>query len=169
MKKNPIKLSVDYFTIAFFCIITIMCGDSRCFAAIISSVCHELGHIAVMLFYRCDNIDIKINLFNISISDKNRGTRSYKQDAAVICAGPAVNFAMFTAFGLLSNYFEHEILRNISIISGILCFFNMLPILSTDGGQLLEIALGYRYSLHTVNIIMISLSLVFITLLRIKK
>lgn len=163
MKNKSVKLTVDYFTIAFICILTIMGGDSKYPAALISAVCHEIGHLAVMKFYGCDDVDIKVNLFNITISDKLRGTRSYKQDAAVICAGPAVNLVMFITFGLLNRCFETELLRNISIISGILCIFNMLPILTTDGGQLVEIALSYRYSLRTVNIIMITLSVLFIT------
>ena len=162
MNNKAIKLTVDYFTIAFICILTILCGDSKYPAALISAVCHEIGHLAVMRFYGCNNIDIKINLFNFAISDKLKGTRSYRQDAAIIIAGPAVNLIMTVIFGLLNRCFELEILHNISIISGILCFFNLLPILSTDGGQLLEIALSCRYSLRTVNIVMITLSLLFV-------
>lgn len=162
MQRNKIKVSTDYITVAFICISIILCGDSRYMAAVLCTVCHEIGHIAVMLIYGCERVDIKINLLNIAISDKLRGVRPYKQDIAVICAGPLVNFTMFLVMGLINFFWNCELFYNISAISGVLCAFNLLPIESTDGGQLLEIGLGAIFSPHTVRIVMNILTIIFI-------
>ena len=162
MPLNKVKVSTDYITVAFICTSIIMCCDSRYMAAVICTVCHELGHIAVMLMYGCERVDVKINLLNIAITDKLRGVRPYKQDIAVICAGPLVNFTMFEIFGLMNSFYNSEFFYNISVISGLLCVFNLLPIESTDGGQLLEIALNSLFSPHTVRIVMNVLTIVFI-------
>lgn len=162
MPINKIKVSTDYITIAFICTAIILCRDSRYLTAVICTMCHEFGHIAVMLMYGCEKVDIKINLLNIAISDKLRGIRPYKQDIAVICAGPLVNFTMFEVFGLVNVLRHCEFFYNISVISGLLCVFNLLPIESTDGGQLLEIVLSSIFSPHTVRVMMSILTIIFI-------
>lgn len=162
MQLNKIKISTDYITVAFICISIILCRDSRYAAAVLCTVCHESGHIAVMMMYGCDRVDVKINLLNIAISDKLRGVRPYKQDIAVICAGPLVNFAMFAAVGVLNSFLRCELLYNISVISGVLCVFNLLPIESTDGGQLLEIVLNSMFSPRTVRTVMSVMTIIFI-------
>lgn len=162
MLVNKIKLSIDYITISFICILLILCQDSRYITAILCTVCHEIGHLVVILKYGCEGVEVKINLFNISISDKLRGVRPYKQDIAVICAGPIVNFIMFVIFGLINLFFRCGFFYNISAISGVLCVFNLLPIESTDGGQLLEIALSRILSPRTIRIVMTVLSVIFI-------
>ena len=141
LSNKKIELSCDYLSAAFVCLAIILSGDSRIVIGLVCTVCHEIGHIVVMLKYGCEKIEVKINLFNIEIIDRKRGFRPYFQDFAVVFAGPFVNFAMMIVFGLMNFFFDNELFWNISVLSGVLCGFNMLPVSTTDGGQLLEIVL----------------------------
>ena len=162
MQNNKIKITIDYFTIAFICIIVILSNDSKYIAAILCTICHEAGHIAVMRSCGCEKINVKVNLFNIAIADPKRGVRPYKQDIAIICAGPLVNLVMFVVFGIINIFWKSVFIRNIVFISLVLCCFNLLPIESTDGGQLLKIVLEEKFTPQTVRVIMTVLSVIFI-------
>ncbi len=146
LRIKNLKITFDYLTAAFFCTAVILSGDGRYPIAVFSTILHEMGHAVVMLFFGDENIEVTVNLFNIVISDSKRGVRAYSQDIAVICAGPAVNFFLFVIFGALDFFSGIVFFRDVSVINGILCVFNLLPVESTDGGQLVSIFLGKFFS-----------------------
>lgn len=164
MKINlkKIKISFDYITVAFVCGAMVLCHDSRYIIAIVSTALHEMGHIVVMLKYGCDKVDINVNLFNIAISDKQRGMRPYSHDIAIICAGPLVNFLIFVTFKMLHNLYPIEFLYNVAMISLALAIFNMLPMESTDGGQLVYILLCRRFSPRVSQTVMTTITLILL-------
>ena len=159
---KKIKISFDYITVAFVCGAMVLCQDSRYIIAIICTALHEMGHIAVMLRYGCEKVDIRVNLFNIAIADKQRGMRPYRHDIAIICAGPLVNFLTFAIFKMLHNLCPVDFLYNVAMISLALGIFNMLPMESTDGGQLVYILLCRRFSPRVSQIVMTSITLILL-------
>lgn len=157
---NKIKITFDYLSAAAVCMMIILSRDSRLAAAIICTVIHECGHLLVMMRCGCKKAEIKVNLFNAAIIDKERNTRSYKQDAAIICAGPAAN--LITALIALPVYVLCGIgfAYNILIMSIMLAAFNLLPMESTDGGQLLLLLLKQKLPQDTSQRIMTVISLI---------
>ena len=149
-------------TVAFICSAVILSGDGRYIIAMVCTALHEAGHIAVMLGYGEERIDVKINLFNIAISDRQRGMRTYREDAAVICAGPLVNLVVAAVFFGAYSVLGFRLFYSVSIISGILCVFNLLPMESTDGGQLAAILMSRFFSESTVRCIMTVLTVVIL-------
>ncbi len=162
LSHHKIKLTFDYITVAFICIVIILSPNGKYITAFLCTAIHESGHIAAMLALGSDNISININLFNISIRDTMRSHRPYKEDILIILAGPAFNIISVILFGLLYMAVPADIVYDIVIISALLAVFNLLPLESTDGGQLLTIALGLFFSKRTVDIVVTVISLILI-------
>lgn len=146
LNLKRINLTFDYITVAFVCSAVIISRDSRFIIALLSTVAHEAGHIFVMLRLGNDNVDVEINLFNIAIHDKLRNIRPYKADIAVICAGPLVNLILSLIFWIFYVSFNSVYLYNCAMLNFVLGMFNLLPIESTDGGQILYILLSRKFS-----------------------
>lgn len=140
----------------------ILGSDSKYITALVCTAIHESGHIFAMLRFGSGSIDVKVNLFNISIVDKDRSSRPYRQDIVIICAGPLANIATAVIFCAAYFFCKSDIIYNFAVISAMLAAFNLLPIESTDGGQLLNILLHKLFSHKTANIIITAVTLVFL-------
>ena len=88
---------------------------------------------------------IKISLFEISISDRKRQERNFIQNFLIIFFGPFSNFICFILFYLLyligNDFFLYPAAVNLSV-----GLFNILPVMSLDGGQLLYLILNRFFS-----------------------
>lgn len=140
------------FGICFEISYTIVCLIGICIVAgmfegflwgALAIVIHELGHIIAMRFCGYFPERIKISPFEINISDPGRGERNTRQNIFVIILGPLANFICFLAGFLL--YLEGStallplMLANLS--AGL---FNLLPVMTLDGGQLVYLLLSRR-------------------------
>lgn len=157
---KKIRISFDYITVAFICVMIILGNNTRYLTAMFCTFIHEGGHIAVMLKYGCDRVDVNVNLFNIAISDKGRNCRSYTEDIMIICAGPLANLLTAAAAGIGYMFFSAALLYDTAMISLFLAVFNMLPMESADGGQLLYIFLCRHFSRQTSRRIMTVITLI---------
>lgn len=160
LKNKKIKISFDYITVAFICIMIICGNDTKYLTAMLCTVIHECGHIVVMLRHGRGQIDVSVNLFNIAISDKDRNCRSYREDIMIICAGPLANILTAAVFGIIYVFFPDSRIFDTVMISIALAVFNLLPMESTDGGQLLYIFLCRRIPQQTARRIMTVITLI---------
>lgn len=142
MKFKILKTDIIIsFTLICLFAISIITGLAHeyllCFLAIII---HEFGHISLMYKFGYYPEKIKISLFEISISDYCRHKRGNKQNFFIILFGPFANLICFIFFFLLyllgNNLFMVFAIANLSV-----CIFNLLPVMSLDGGQLMYIML----------------------------
>ena len=139
--KIKIEISFTLICIAGICVILgITSGFVWCAAAVLI---HELGHLLMMIKLGFLPEKIKISAFEIKIFDSKRQSRSEKQNFFIIFSGPAVNFICFIPFYLLyllgNEYVLPFAISNLSV-----GLFNLLPVLSLDGGQLVFIILRQR-------------------------
>lgn len=162
LRLGRLRISFDYITAAFICGLVVLGADSRYLIALVCTALHECGHVFAMLYFGSESIDININLFNIEITDKARLKRPYKQDIAIIAVGPAVNFFTAVLFYLLFLFCQSDVVYAFFAISLVLGIFNLLPMESTDGGQLLKIFLTKKLEPSAVNIIMTVVTLVIL-------
>ena len=111
-----------------------------CAAAV---VVHECGHLAAMVYCGYFPKRIKIALFSIDIIDGERQSRSVRKNLLIIVFGPFFNFICFLVCFLLY-------LRGISVVlpfaaaNASVGLFNLLPVMSLDGGQLVYLLLLRR-------------------------
>ena len=141
--KTEITISYLIICTASICIIAgIFDSFLYCLFAIII---HETGHIILMCIFGYAPEKIKISLFEISISDRKRQERSFIQNFLIIFFGPFANFIFFILFYLLyligNDYFLYFAAANFSV-----GLFNILPVMSLDGGQLLYLILSRFFS-----------------------
>lgn len=111
-------------------------------------IVHEGGHLLAMAAFGSLPSKIKVSLFEIAITDNKRNSRRQKENLIIIFSGPFANFICFILFYLLylvcNNCFA--VLAFVNLWVGL---FNMLPVLSLDGGQLLYLLLSKRLDNHT--------------------
>ena len=76
-------------------------------------------------------------------------------DTLIALAGPAMNILLAVAFlgvmkicNLLGTHDADEILLRITILSLVLCFFNLLPIPPLDGSHVLKNVIGMSYETY---------------------
>ncbi len=144
------KLCGIHFEISYLLLclaaISVILGIFQSFCyCVLAVIIHESGHLITMIILGYFPERIKILLFEISISDPSRQERSRRENLLIIFFGPASNFICVLPLFLLYLCGTEKILpfaaANLSV-----GLFNLLPVMSLDGGQLLYIFLCRRRS-----------------------
>ena len=139
------EVIISYLLICFAAICVISGVFEGFICCLISVMIHETGHITAMCVFGFAPDKIKLSLFEISINDNSRHKRTFWQNLIIIFFGPFFNFICFIMFYLLylkgNDEFYPFAIANLSV-----GLFNMLPVLSLDGGQLLYAILGRFFS-----------------------
>ena len=108
-------------------------------------IIHECGHLFAMLICKSPPDKIKISLFEIKITNSSRQLNTTRQNIFIIFFGPLVNFICFILFYLL-YLCNSEFLLPIAMANLCTGLFNMLPVMSLDGGQLMYVILSRKFS-----------------------
>ncbi len=139
---TQISASYTLLCLAAVCIILgIFDGFLWCF---LSVLIHEAGHIVPMKIFGQMPQKIKISLFEITICDAHRICRTPRENIIIIFFGPLANFICFIIFYLLylfSGKNNGSPFVALAVTNAFVGLFNMLPVLSLDGGQLMYIVL----------------------------
>lgn len=137
------RISYTFLCLVAICLITGLFNGFLC--CIFAVIIHETGHIVPMYRFSSLPQKVEISLFEISITGKLRHQSSFKQNVIIIFCGPLANFVCFILFYLLylfyGSLFEALAYANLSI-----GLFNLLPVMSLDGGQLIYLLLRCRFS-----------------------
>lgn len=140
-----IDFSVSYSLVclgAMCIILNIFTGFLCCLIAV---VLHECGHFFAMLVCKSPPDKIKISLFEIKIINSSRQLNTTRQNIFIIFFGPFANFICFILFYLL-YLLNNEIFLPIAMANLCTGLFNMLPVISLDGGQLMYVILCKKVS-----------------------
>lgn len=144
LKVFGVYVSVSYTflcMVALCIILDIFSGFIMCVFAV---AVHEAGHIFMMKIFGYRPQSIKISPFEISIKDNGRANRRDKENFLIILFGPLNNFVCVILFFLLYLYSGLDVLQfvfaNVS-----LGLFNLLPVMSLDGGQFIYLLLSRHF------------------------
>lgn len=147
---------------AFATIMMMLDTDGMVFHAIFATTIHELGHICAMIFKGYKPHEIECRAFDIRIVDVNRFKTSYKNDIFILFMGAVFNF-LYAAFlfSLYKTFGMTECLKPVyeNVFLGI---FNLLPIETLDGGQILYSLLCRRLDVKVAMDITCMVSFVFL-------
>ena len=100
-------------------------------------IIHECGHLFAMLICKSPPDKIKISLFEIKITNSSRQLNTTRQNIFIIFFGPLVNFIYLC---------NSEFLLPIAMANLCTGLFNILPVMSLDGGQLMYVILCRKFS-----------------------
>ncbi len=116
---------------------------------VLAALIHELGHIFAMIIKKSKPKKISFRAFDINIVDNNRIKRSYSDDIFILIAGPLSNIVFCIVL-----YFTYKLTGFLWLIRPMyenifIAIFNILPIDTLDGGQILFNLLSRRLSIKT--------------------
>ena len=155
-KAADIRVTVGYIPISAFCLCAVLLGE-RFAAACLCALIHECGHLLFIYEKGC-RTDIRLGVMCVDISDAKRQTRTAAQRAKIAAAGPLANLLTAPIFGAAYYLIGAEFFGLCAVMSAVLCVFNLLPVFSTDGGELLSLALGRYLSPRAVRCVLTALS-----------
>lgn len=158
-KNTEITLSYTLICVAALCII--MGEFEKYLFCVVAVILHETGHLIPMKFFGKMPDKIKIMLFEIYISDRFREERTRKQNIIIILFGPFVNFICFILFFLIylvcGGAFFNLAIANLSV-----GLFNIMPVITLDGGQLLFLILTQRLTEESAQRVVNIITFIFI-------
>lgn len=137
-----------YISYPFLCLVAlfIITGEFNGFLyCIFAVIIHESGHLVMMIKYGCLPEKIKISLFEIAIISNTRPQKSQKENIKIIFFGPFANFICFILFYLL-YLFSGPLFLPLALANLSVGLFNILPVMSLDGGQLIFLILRIKLS-----------------------
>lgn len=142
-KFHSTEITVSYLLICLAALGVIVASFQSFAICLFSVAVHESGHILIMCLFGSPPDKIKISPFEISIMDNARQSRKFFQNILIIIFGPFSNLICFILFYLLyllcnENFFSLAA-ANLSV-----GLFNLIPVMSLDGGQLLYLLLCRR-------------------------
>ncbi len=127
---------VGYEAVAALTAVLLIDRGCRIVCCVAAAVIHELGHLLMMRLCSVRVTGVRLRLFDVLIeADEPPSPRA---DVLITSGGPAAN--LISAAVLLPFCFE---LGMPQLALGI---FNLLPVMSLDGGHLLRIFLDRRFS-----------------------
>ena len=105
---------------------------------LLASFFHECGHLAAMGFLGGAPKKVTFGIFHIDIQDNRRVKRGYYQDILILLAGPIVNLVLCLLLLIGFGVFHQQIFLFAASTNLLIGFFNLLPVESLDGGQIVK-------------------------------
>lgn len=126
---------VGYEAVAAIAAVLILDRENHVVCCIAAAILHELGHILMMRLFRIRVRSVSVRIFDVGIEADRPA--SFSADIGVTVGGPVMNFICAAAFAPLS--------RDMTLANLALGVFNLLPVMSLDGGRLLYLLLSRRF------------------------
>lgn len=156
------KVRFSYIFMAIATIMMIIDSGGMVFHAIFATIIHELGHICAMILKGYKPYEIECRAFDIKIVDAKRARTSYKDDIFILSMGACFNFLYAVVLFVMYKTFRLDILLNPIWENIFLGLFNLLPIESLDGGQILYSVLCRKLGVKAAIDITCMVSFVFL-------
>lgn len=157
-----VKFLLSYPLVAIITLLLISDIRGNVLCAILSALCHELGHIIAMHFFGTKLTEIKLSVFDIGIVDVKKQQRNIKAEIIITLSGIFVNFVLFFLSFMLYNVCNFSLLKYFAIANLTLGIFNALPVDSLDGGTALQMILERNFSEKTVYFTTLIISLIIV-------
>lgn len=139
-----IKVEISFLFICLISSFIIIESSNVLVWGLSSALLHELGHILVMILVGHKPSKITFNVFDIDIKDNSRNNRDYKEDIFILLGGPTANFLIVAVLWVLYVNCKNEDILILITENLFLGIFNIMPIESLDGGQILYIYLSNK-------------------------
>lgn len=135
-KLFSVELSIPFLAIALMSVVVVLDTSYKFLACLLSAVIHESGHLFAMYLFSVKPKSITVKLFDFVIdADIESG---FWSQFTITIMGPM--------FNLLFSLLLLPVSKLLSITNLCIGVFNLLPILSFDGGHALRLSLCTKFS-----------------------
>lgn len=150
---------VSFPFMVLFTLLLLFDDNSTVCWSLLAALFHECGHVFAMIFNKNNPSQICFRAFSVDIIDINKTQRDYNTEVFILFSGPLAN--LIVASVLLSFYriFCCRFLRVFATANLFLAVFNLLPIESLDGGQIVSNILLRKFQVRTAEKIAFVLSI----------
>lgn len=152
LRIADLEIFIGYEAAAAMTAVLLLDRENRVVCCILAALLHELGHILMMGLCHVRVRSLKIRLFDILIEADD--ARCLCDDVLITSGGVMMNFFCAALFCPFSS--------NLSLPHLALGVFNLLPVMSLDGGRLFCLFLSRRCSQRAVNNMLRITTFVFI-------
>lgn len=146
------RAALGYEAIAALTAVLVLDRGNRIVLCILAALLHELGHLLMMLCCGVRVRGISLRLFDVRIESDS--PRSFADDIRITAAGPAANLLLAALFLPTGAFFGWANLA--------LGCFNLLPVVSLDGGRLLCHVLRRRWDARICDRVLMTASFLFL-------
>lgn len=162
IKPTKTKFSVNFYFLAILVLIISLRESHVLMIGLLSAVFHEMGHVIAITQSHHKISEVRVGFFCIDMVDSKRNLITYKDDIFILLAGSMMNLCVgvmsLIAYLIAKIYY----LKLFFYTNLLLCFANLLPISTLDGGQILYIILNKKLSLEKSEFICEIVSFVFL-------
>ena len=146
-EKTTVRVSPAVFLLLA---VFILCSSPLLLAALLlAALAHELGHYFVLRRSNCGVSGVYVTALGAEMRLSHPQRLSYGREMAATAAGPLVNLLWAVALSWAGQ--RWEMLYLFSGAQLVLGLFNLLPVRPLDGGQLLWLALAWRWEPFTAD------------------
>jgi len=141
---GSLRIGVGYAAAAALTAALLLDREGRITCCLLAAVLHELGHLLMLLCFRVRVRGIALRLFEVCIEADRPDTLA--GDVWVTLGGPLMNLLLAAAFLPIDRTF---CCANLALGA-----FNLLPVMTLDGGRLLRLMLCRRLRERTAERVM---------------
>ncbi|MYL33319.1 stage IV sporulation protein FB [Pontibacillus yanchengensis] len=125
---------------------------------------HELGHYGMALFFRWRIRTVMLWPFGGVMETDEHHTRPFKEEAAVILAGPFQHLWIFGVIAILdaSSILSSGLVELLYTYNVVILLFNLLPIWPLDGGKIMFLLLSHHFPFVKAQVYSLYCSLVLL-------
>ena len=152
LRLGKTTVSVGYEVVAAITAVLILDRENRIVCCVIAAALHELGHLLMMRCFHIRVRSVTATLFDVLIQAGSPA--DHCADICVTLGGPAANLLCAAAFAPISC--------SLCCANLAVGCFNLLPVMSLDGGHLLYLLLSRRFLPKTCSLIIKLTSFIFL-------
>ena len=136
LRIADLRIYVGYEVVAAMTAVLLLDRENRVICCFAAALLHELGHVWMMRLFSVRVRGLKLRLFDILIEADEPA--SLRADICITLGGVMMNFLCAVVFCPFS--------LKLGLPHLMLGVFNLLPVMSLDGGRLLSLLLSRRFS-----------------------
>lgn len=155
-------IEISFFWVAITTLSLFMTGkDSLLPLCLVSAVIHESGHLFILHIFGVHPSKISLKLTDTRIVC-DLTELSFQKELLAMAAGPLANILVSLIAFVLNKCFNIATFRNLCSASLCIGIFNLLPVRSLDGEQILSLLLMRKTELSRKNLIINIISAIII-------
>ncbi len=146
LKLFGVNVEITFLFVALITFVITLQVPSNVIITIISSLCHEMGHLTAMCAVGNKPKAVRFEITGMNILRTENIKISTKNELLIALGGPLVNGLIFLLFCVIYCFKNSDLLITVAGINLILMVFNLLPVKGLDGGMALYFLLSERLS-----------------------